>query len=152
MSKFRSNTREFRTSIGKPCHSKPTIPSDADVRLAVELVLEEALELAEACFAGKEELRSTLAHLQSFCRTAKVEVRLPSVADALADIKYVTFGAEHAFGINGDLIWDIVHSNNMLKVSGPDDPVTGKRQKPAGFVGPGGEIRQSLIVQGWEEK
>lgn len=149
---YTRDTSEFRYAIGKPCRRIPVVPPDDDVRLAVELVLEEALELAEACFADDGTLADIKARLQNFCRTGKVEVRLPSVADALADIKYVAFGADWTFGIDPRLIWDIVHENNMLKTTGPDDPVTGKRLKPAGFVGPGESIKQSLLVQGWDGK
>lgn len=143
---------DFRYAIGKPCRTAPAVPPDEDVRLAVELVLEEALELAEACFVDDGTLSGIKRQLQNFCRNGTVGVRLPSVADALADIKYVTFGADWSFGIKPRLIWDIVHENNMLKTTGPDDPVTGKRLKPAGFVGPGEAIRQSLLVQGWDGK
>lgn len=37
------------------------------------------------------------------------------VADALTDILYVVYGAGHAFGINLDKTFKLVHSSNMTK-------------------------------------
>ena len=44
------------------------------------------------------------------------EKNLTEVADALTDILYVTYGAGHAFGINLDKAFDIVHKSNMSKL------------------------------------
>ena len=37
------------------------------------------------------------------------------VADALSDILYVVYGAAHAYGINLDKTFDLVHKSNMTK-------------------------------------
>ena len=74
--------------------------SDPDlVKLRVDLITEEVSELQEAV------------NNNDF-----VEVR-----DALADILYVVYGMQDAFGINGDSDFDIVHSSNMSKLCSSED-------------------------------
>lgn len=64
-------------------------------RLRVELIREEAAELATAAVAGD----------------------IVAVADALADVVYVAYGAAVTYGIDLDAVLLEVHRSNMTKVS-----------------------------------
>lgn len=95
--------QQFNKSFGMKRHEshQPTLfESDPDlVKLRVDLITEEVSELQEAV------------NNNDF-----VEVR-----DALADILYVVYGMQDAFGINGDSDFDIVHSSNMSKLCSSED-------------------------------
>lgn len=72
----------------------PSMPPQDVIDLRLRLIDEEVQELKDAIVAGDLYL----------------------IADALADIKYVVFGAEITFGIVvNDSIFEIVHHSNMSK-------------------------------------
>ena len=48
---------------------------------------------------------------------------LKEVADALADILYVTYGAGHAFGIDLDKCFNEVQESNMSKLGEDGNPI-----------------------------
>ena len=48
---------------------------------------------------------------------------LLEVADALADILYVTYGAGHAFGINLDKCFEEIQNSNMSKLDNNGKPI-----------------------------
>lgn len=86
--------RVFNTKYGRPVRPRPT----ADLGHA---------EVAQ--FLGK--LDEELAEL----RQAIDNRALTATADALADIIYVTGGIALQFGIDIDLVLDLVHKSNMTK-------------------------------------
>jgi len=91
---------EFHETFGHP--KRTTVPSDllttpTLLQLAqfrINLIKEELLELEDAVKNND----------------------IVEVADALADILYVTYGAGHAFGMDLDKIFANVHQSNMSKV------------------------------------
>jgi NTP pyrophosphatase (non-canonical NTP hydrolase) len=105
----------FRRAVGLPIgdYDQPAIPSDAEAALAVELIMEEAGELAVALAARD----------------------LVEVADALADLLVVTFGAASVFGLIMLPLFNEVHRTNMAKVGGPRR-ADGKLLKPPGWQKP----------------
>jgi len=61
------------------------------------------------------------------------------VADALADLLYVIYGAGHAFGIDLDECYNEVHSSNMSKLGDDGKPMkadNGKVLKGPNFFEP----------------
>jgi len=146
----RDKVWDFQVATGQPANLVPCTPPDARVRLRVELVVEETLELVEASFADSAAMRTILprirADLAMLVRDGQVSVDLPAVADALADIKYVVVGYELEAGINGEPVFDLVHVTNMAKLTGPvrED---GKRLKPPGWQPP--DVAGELRRQGW---
>ena len=61
------------------------------------------------------------------------------VADALADLLYVIYGAGHAFGIDLDECYNEVHSSNMSKLGEDGKPIksdSGKVPKGPNFFEP----------------
>lgn len=97
---------KFNSDIGE----YPNIPTLDVQKLRIKLIKEETKELKDA--------------LQ------KKDV--PEVADALADLLYVTFGTAIACGIDIRPVWDEVQKANMAKEGGGkrDD---GKIMKLAGW-------------------
>ena len=81
--------------------SKPSFPDDNIIKLRINLIKEELLELEEALN----------------------EKNIEETADALTDILYVTYGAGHAFGIDLDKCFDEVQKSNMSKLDKFGNPI-----------------------------
>ena len=151
----RSNdVADFMAACDQHVEDCPTVPPLDVVRLRMRLIAEEFVELMEATFSGDGwrdgyewalDLKKTL---KCVIEDAPVLVNLPEFADALIDLEYVILGAFPSFGINDEPLWQEVHAKNMTKVTGPTDPVTGKRLKPEGFIAP--DIAKLLREQGWQ--
>ena len=85
--------------------------------MRIDLIREELNELEEACDKGT----------------------LVDVADGLADILYVTYGAGHTFGIDLDKCFAEVQRSNMSKLGEDGKPMyrkDGKVMKGLNFLEP----------------
>jgi len=91
----------FMKTFGQDVRTEPTIPDADTVALRIELIAEELNEFYDAC-----EAKDTVA-----------------IADALADILYVTYGAGHAFGIDLDKCFAEVQRSNMSKLGEDGKPI-----------------------------
>ena len=69
------------------------------------------------------------------------------IADGLADTLVVVYGTAAEYGIDIDMVFDVVHETNMAKKDGPvrED---GKKLKPEGWQPP--DIEKALWNQGWK--
>lgn len=93
---------EFHRAFDLPMANLPTTSIPADLRkLRVDLLVEEVREFAEATEAKD----------------------IIGIADALADILYVTYGAAITYGIDLDGIVREVHRSNMSKLDENERPV-----------------------------
>ena len=92
---------EFMQKFKQEVKSKPTFPDENIIKLRINLIKEEFLELEEAL--NKRSIEET--------------------ADALTDILYVTYGAGHAFGIDLDKCFDEVQKSNMSKLDKFGNPI-----------------------------
>ena len=101
--------RRFECFIG----SAPGWPPKTTAAMRRTLVSEEAAELERAIDDGD----------------------LIAVADALADLLYVTYGMAITFGIDIRPVFAEVHRSNMAKVGGPTRG-DGKILKPEGWQSP----------------
>jgi len=101
--------RKFKAHVG----TTPAMPPLHVSTLRLRLVLEEVNELGQA--------------LQRW--------DISEVADACADLIYVTLGAAQACGIDLRPIWDAVHISNMAKTGGGERE-DGKILKPPGWQRP----------------
>lgn len=122
---WQEDVAEFMRGMGQEVRTVPIgevidIPV-AEERLRVDLIQEELDE-----FMAAESITE--------------------IADAIADILYVTVGAACTYGITLQPIWDEVHRSNMAKTGGPirED---GKKLKPDGWTPP--DIEKCLREQGW---
>jgi predicted HAD superfamily Cof-like phosphohydrolase len=88
------DVREFMLACDQVEHVVPTWPSKSVQALRVNLIHEELGELIDAIDAHD----------------------MVEVADALADLLYVVYGAGVAFGINLNDVFAEVHRSNMTKI------------------------------------
>jgi predicted HAD superfamily Cof-like phosphohydrolase len=129
MSHYQEKVKEFMKVFGQDCPDKPVIP-DLNTRiLRVKLVLEEVLELAEASglkiidSMGFEINKSLLKNPNGIqiVENPNIKPDIIEVADAIADISYVNYGAANAYGINIKPVEDEVHYSNMTKLFFEDE-------------------------------
>jgi len=86
--------REWHAKFGVPILPAPAWPGEKRAELRVRLINEEALEFEQAS-AGHDPV---------------------AVADAIADLLYVVYGAALEWGIPADDVLAEVHRSNMTKV------------------------------------
>jgi len=122
---YQNKVKEFMQTFGQECPPKPTVIDENNRILRVKLLLEEVLELAEASgvdvglYVGTGLYSINTTHVKSghlSLKTNSNNVDLVGVADAIADISYVNYGAANAYGINIEPIEDEVHNSNMTKL------------------------------------
>ena len=99
--------KEFMQKFRQEVKSKPSFPDDNIIKLRINLIKEELLELEEALN----------------------EKNIEETADALTDILYVTYGAGHAFGIDLDKCFDEVQKSNMSKLDKFGNPIYNEQGK-----------------------
>lgn len=125
-----ADVRAFHEVCDVPRLNAPQFPPVARVKLRESLIDEERRELYAAI--GNRDIEG--------------------VADALADLIYVTIGTALEFGIPLDRVWTEVQRSNMAK-AGPDGKVLrrsdGKILKPEGWTPP--DIAKALTGDLFEE-
>ena len=122
MGYFRDRTnfdkvRIFMEAFGQEVKLKPEFPDAETRKMRLDLIEEELEELKDACF-NKD---------------------MVEVADALADLLYVVYGAGHSFGIDLHEAFREVHVSNMSKLSEDGKPIyreDGKVMKGPNFKPP----------------
>ena len=100
MSNF-DDVKAFMKAFKQPVSEKAAFPDYKIVDLRYDLIQEEVFELSEA-----------IDHAD-----------IVGVADALADILYVTYGAAASFGIDLDACFKEVHRSNMSKLDANGQPI-----------------------------
>lgn len=151
--------RAFFVMAEQKIGERPHVPDDTTVRFRLRLVAEEFVELLRATFddsksrlAGVVSMEPNLIAdvertLKTIVNHAVIDVDLPELADACADLDYVNAGVRVSFGIDGAPIAKLVHDANMAKASGPRRESDGKKMKPPGWQPP--DIEGELQRQGW---
>jgi len=137
MKKALEQVRAFHGLVGASIGDVAKPDATVDLELRVRLIAEEFDELLSALRPSLITCRVRNA-VEEWLNASDgtLPPHLPSVADALADLAYVTVGANVAWGIPGGEVWAEVHAANMRKQNGPKDPVTGKQLKPEGWQPP----------------
>ena len=92
---------DWHRAFNVPILDTPTFPSEARIGLRVNLIAEEVSELF-AALNNKD---------------------IVEVADALADLLYVTYGMALEFGIPIDEVFEEVQSSNMSKLDEDGKPI-----------------------------
>ena len=116
MSNFK-DVKIFMETFGQIVKTKPQFPDEKTMRLRYDLIKEELNEL-ELAMKSKN---------------------LKEIADALADILYVTYGAGYAYGINLDKCFKEVQRANMSKLGNDGKPIyndKGKVMKGPNYLAP----------------
>lgn len=93
MHEAQRKVREFHERFGCVVNDHPTWPGSRTHRLRMALLDEELAEL----------------------RNAGETADLVEIADALADLLYVTYGAAVTYGIDLEPVFDEIHRSNMSK-------------------------------------
>ena len=99
--------KKFMQKFKQEVKSKPSFPDENIIKLRINLIKEELLEL----------------------EVALNEKNIEETADALTDILYVTYGAGHAFGIDLDKCFDEVQKSNMSKLDKFGNPIYNEQGK-----------------------
>ena len=116
MSNF-EDVKIFMKTFGQKVITKPEFPCKRTMNLRFDLIKEELNELEQAM----------------------KEKDLKEVADALADILYVTYGAGCAYGIDLDKCFKEVQRSNMSKLGEDGKPIfneKGKVMKGPNYIEP----------------
>ena len=116
MSNF-EDVKIFMKTFGQKVITKPEFPDKRTMNLRFDLIKEELNELEQAM----------------------KEKNLKEVADALADILYVTYGAGCAYGIDLDKCFKEVQRSNMSKLGEDGKPIfneKGKVMKGPNYIEP----------------
>ena len=116
MSNF-EDVKKFMYTFGQMVRTKPQFPDEKTMLLRYDLIKEELNEL-ELAMKSKN---------------------LKEIADALADILYVTYGAGYAYGINLDKCFKEVQKANMSKLGNDGKPIyndKGKVMKGPNYLAP----------------
>ena len=121
---YQQKVKEFMTVFGQDCPQKPIVPDLQTRILRVKLLLEEVLELTEASglkivdsfgFEFSKKLLTDKDGIQ-IIENSDMKPDIVEVADAIADISYVNYGAALAYGIDIQPVEQEVHSSNMTKL------------------------------------
>ena len=104
---YLGKVRKFHETFNCLKNSYPCLLSDRYALWRLRLIQEELAELTKAMADGN----------------------LIEIADALADLHFVTFGTDVAYGLPMDEIFEQVCESNMTKVGGQHD-ASGKLIKP----------------------
>ena len=123
---FYTDVKDFHQAFGQRIGEKPELPDPAERDLRVKLLREEFIEYIDA----------------------ETDHDIVEIADALADIIYISCGTAVSYGIPLDDVFAEVHRSNMAKLV--DGKVIrredGKIQKPEGWTAPDiqGVLKKSL--------
>lgn len=128
---------EFHRVFGHPIANKPVVPTDDRVRLRLALILEEAIELADAMGFYTDALREGVDYTLQFGQITEGDII--GIADALGDLDYVVNGAALEHGIPLPEVTSEIHRSNMTKLGPDGKPIyraDGKVLKSEGYEPP----------------
>jgi predicted HAD superfamily Cof-like phosphohydrolase len=140
-----ADVRAFMEAGGQKIRDLPEIPADESAPVGERLsdtarVLHTtAAWLAEVSKTSERAFRAWLIVSEvAELVDALAREDVIDVADALADIDYVTIGTAIQFGIPHEKVWNTVQDSNMAKFPGgvAIRDVNGKIQKPPGWKPP----------------
>lgn len=123
MNNIQSQVKEFMLAAKQACPDSPQIPPLESRILRCRLSLEEVLEFIEA--SGLELKLANPSFYDKPLEMKDFEIAesetppdIIEVADSIADLSYVNYGAANTWGIDMEPIELEVHRNNMTKFDG----------------------------------
>lgn len=136
---IQAGVKEFMVGVGQNVPDKPTEPSNDQKILRTRLLVEEVLEFAEAAGVsiytlGPDGIEILKMENLTFDVTGPTD--FVEIADACADINYVSYGAAITYGIDLDPVEAEVQKTNLAKIPGGYKDENGKWCKPKGWVAP----------------
>jgi predicted HAD superfamily Cof-like phosphohydrolase len=126
----------------------PTIPSLEIRKLRAKLILEEAIETANALGFSVWIEHDALGCHSVMRLSESFNPSLMEIADGCSDIRVVTVGTELACGINGKPVFEEVMRSNMTKDFSGMTRGDGKIMKGEAYEPP--NIEKVLHEQGWK--
>ena len=116
--------KEFHELMGLPALDSPQVPDAERVKLRINLLLEEVIEVIDALSGSPsrwvDKMVGRLHHagrcIEEMSDEDFKDLDLPHFAKELCDVKYVVEGFAVEFGIPLDEAFEEVHSSNMSKV------------------------------------
>ncbi len=133
MSSLTNQVTAFHNKFGHPVNTVPHVPNSDVTRFRVKLIEEEFIEFLVAVYGEDPNLMKAVDLLRSETKICKpVCADLAEVADALADLLYVTEGTNLIFGFPSEEIMAEVQRSNMAKEANGQ----GKPTKPPGWTEP----------------
>ena len=114
MNQEQQMVHQFHERFGLVRNNRPSVPGGNVHRLRTLLIEEELAEFRNAGESGD----------------------VVGVADALADLLYVVYGAAVEYGIDLESVFAEIHRSNMTKDSRRGCRADGKVQKGEGYVPP----------------
>jgi predicted HAD superfamily Cof-like phosphohydrolase len=95
--------------------------------------------LQEEFMEGQAALMMALQYADNMTHERYVQM-VDDYLDSLADVLYVAYGSLELLGVDGDAVFDEVHSSNMSKLNADGkpikDPETGKIKKGPSYTAP----------------
>lgn len=147
MDKIQQGVKDFMLAAGQTVRTKPTVAPFDERVLRVKLLLEETLELAQAS-GVKVSLNGEAIDEEKIQYILDGDVDMILVADSIADISYVNYGAALCYGIDMEPIEQFVQDANMAKFGeGSYKRPDGKWMKPANWESPDKLINEELHRQ-----
>ena len=117
--------KEFMSAAEQTINEKLNVKSNEDIALRAALILEEAIEFAEASIGKNEHFKPmvdamvrSLGEIKAVASKKEYGDILPDVTemfDAVVDIEYINLGTALTFGFPLDAGMEEVHSSNMSK-------------------------------------
>lgn len=128
---------DFHEACDLPAPIEPTLQHAIAkrTRLRIDLMLEEAGEIVEACGGRFRKEGTTYVFDVAPIKRRLTRSQLLSAIDGWCDLIYVTYGWAVELGVNLVDHWDAVHTANMQKTEGPKR-ADGKQLKPKGWQPP----------------
>lgn len=148
---LRADVRKFHEAFGLPVSKTPAVPSAPRVRLRLNLIAEEFIELLEAHGLPVQVIKPLLHNTIDSFDPVTDKVDFVEVADALGDLDYVIEGYRQEAGINGEKVHAEIQRSNMSKLGEDGKPIyrdDGKAMKGPNFSPP--DIAAVLRRQGWD--
>lgn len=134
--------REFMEFFGHPVYDTPkNIEDEAWLKMRLNLIQEEFVELLEACGFNADEVK-----FADFWKEREADI--VETADALGDLEYVVNGMALGSGINLPAVVREIHRSNMSKAGADGKPIwreDGKVLKGPNYFPP--EIAKVLGIE-----
>ena len=153
MEDYQKRSRDFMIAGNQTVRDRPSEITDDEKVLRVRLILEEAMEFAEACgvnvvFFNQKTDQYVDASDKNFevLNTQRKKFNIVEYADAIGDLTYVVGGAANCAGIDMEPIDKEIQRSNMDKFrNGVVRDGFGKVVKPDGWTAP--DIKSEIDKQ-----
>ena len=145
---FTSHVEMFNKMYDLPVNKLPTIPftKHPDLGTAKQQLISRLRRFADILTEEIEEVEQILEKVEAGDSPAEV---LADIADWLGDIQIYCASEMLKFGLDNDMVLDIIMASNMSKLGADGKPVKdirGKVLKGPGYWAPEGQILRYIVT------